>query len=272
MFAGILAVVVGGTVASAQYFSTAQKNALIKEDLTSGQVTAIDKLVAACREVIAEDPSPRGQSCADFRYKCVGTTVRCENYHSSTDSWHLIGSNANCDQSNGYGGHCGGEVPNCSGMSTGSTNATPGTATPEFNPTATINTTLRVGSSGVQVVALQQFLKAFGFYKGTVDGSFGSGTATAVAAWQASVGLKGDGVFGPDTRSVWQGASGKYYCKIPGQPSKICKQEGQPTGADCDPLPPTGDNQGCSVAGMYGTVTTGTVLMQAQGQTPTSSL
>lgn len=53
-------------------------------------------------------------------------------------------------------------------------------------------------------------------------------------------------------KSVWQGGSGKYYCKIGGQ-SKVCIQPGQPTGANCDPLPPTGE-QGCSYGGMHGVV------------------
>ena len=55
--------------------------------------------------------------------------------------------------------------------------------------------------------------------------------------------------------SVWQGASGKYYCKIAGRPSVVCKGPDQPTGADCNPLPPSGDNQGCAYNGMVGTVT-----------------
>ncbi len=52
---------------------------------------------------------------------------------------------------------------------------------------------------------------------------------------------------------IFQGGSGKYYCKVAGSPAKVCKGPDQPTGADCDPLPPTGD-QGCSFSGMHGTV------------------
>lgn len=54
--------------------------------------------------------------------------------------------------------------------------------------------------------------------------------------------------------AVTQGGSGKYYCKMKGSPPKICKQEGQPTGANCDPLPPVGD-QACYHGGRLGKIT-----------------
>lgn len=53
--------------------------------------------------------------------------------------------------------------------------------------------------------------------------------------------------------AITQGASGKYYCKIPGQPAKICIQDGQPTGATCNPLPPVGE-QSCSYGSYQGYV------------------
>lgn len=55
--------------------------------------------------------------------------------------------------------------------------------------------------------------------------------------------------------------SGKYYCKMSGL-TKVCKSADQPTGADCDPLPPTGDNQGCSYGGMVGRVTRPNLLQR----------
>ncbi|MFD6492608.1 N-acetylmuramoyl-L-alanine amidase [Streptomyces sp. NPDC060188] len=56
--------------------------------------------------------------------------------------------------------------------------------------------TLRSGSSGAQVSAAQSLLNAQGFSVGTVDGSFGSKTTTAVTAFQRARGLGADGVVG----------------------------------------------------------------------------
>lgn len=58
---------------------------------------------------------------------------------------------------------------------------------------------LRVGSSGAKVKELQQLLKDRGFNPGPIDGSFGSGTETAVIAFQKSQGLKADGIVGTTT-------------------------------------------------------------------------
>lgn len=60
--------------------------------------------------------------------------------------------------------------------------------------------TLKSGMSGSDVAALQEALKGQGFYTGTVDGDFGSGTKRAVKAFQRAVGLKDDGVVGSGTR------------------------------------------------------------------------
>jgi len=59
--------------------------------------------------------------------------------------------------------------------------------------------TLRVGSSGPDVLALQNALAAKGFDPGGTDGSFGPGTEKAVKALQASAGLAADGVAGFQT-------------------------------------------------------------------------
>src|SRR3954454_15896008 len=59
--------------------------------------------------------------------------------------------------------------------------------------------TLRQGSSGDWVMYLQQVLAQVGYDPGPIDGSFGSGTAQAVAAFQAAAGLTADGVAGPVT-------------------------------------------------------------------------
>ena len=58
---------------------------------------------------------------------------------------------------------------------------------------------LRRGSSGREVAALQDKLKAAGFNPGTIDGIFGGGTEAAVLAFQRSAGLLADGIAGPRT-------------------------------------------------------------------------
>ncbi|XP_023634471.1 protein disulfide isomerase pTAC5, chloroplastic [Capsella rubella] len=57
--------------------------------------------------------------------------------------------------------------------------------------------TLKVGSEGDDVQALQEALLKLGFYSGEEDmefSSFSSGTARAVKTWQASLGVREDGV------------------------------------------------------------------------------
>jgi putative chitinase len=62
--------------------------------------------------------------------------------------------------------------------------------------------TLRKGSSGPDVAALQTQLQAKGFSPGAIDGSFGAGTAAAVVAFQQSQGLTPDGIVGPSTAAA----------------------------------------------------------------------
>jgi hypothetical protein len=50
-------------------------------------------------------------------------------------------------------------------------------------------TPLKRGSTGPEVVALQNFLSEKGFYTGLVDGSFGLGTLNALNAYKASIGF-----------------------------------------------------------------------------------
>jgi peptidoglycan hydrolase-like protein with peptidoglycan-binding domain len=59
--------------------------------------------------------------------------------------------------------------------------------------------TLRNGSTGSQVKALQSLLNAQGYNAGTVDGAFGSGTEAAVKRAQSAKGLGVDGVVGART-------------------------------------------------------------------------
>ena len=64
--------------------------------------------------------------------------------------------------------------------------------TPEA-PSADLNETVRLGSKGATVQAVQQALGI------GADGDFGPGTDRALKAWQAANGLVADGIAGPNT-------------------------------------------------------------------------
>ncbi len=68
--------------------------------------------------------------------------------------------------------------------------------------------TLRQGSSGPDVTALQQRLKDLGFDPNGVDGNFGPGTRDAVIAFQQSKDLQADGIVGPATQAALQADGG----------------------------------------------------------------
>lgn len=86
------------------------------------------------------------------------------------------------------------------------------TPLPEYTPiTAFINVTpspdgnyvtLRPGHMGSLVTNLQQGLRSKGYYKGDVDGKYGTGTIDAVTRFQADNGLSQDGIAGPSTQRV----------------------------------------------------------------------
>ncbi len=58
---------------------------------------------------------------------------------------------------------------------------------------------LRMGDSGSAVKDLQTKLKKLGYYSGTIDSTFGSGTYAAVRAFQKKYNLTADGVAGSET-------------------------------------------------------------------------
>ncbi len=55
------------------------------------------------------------------------------------------------------------------------------------------------GSNGKEVTEIQKRLKAWGYYKGTVDGKYGYQTYQAVRLFQSKNGLKVDGIAGKAT-------------------------------------------------------------------------
>jgi peptidoglycan hydrolase-like protein with peptidoglycan-binding domain len=62
--------------------------------------------------------------------------------------------------------------------------------------------TLRLGSTGSAVRALEQRLHSLGYWVDSIDDRFGSGTHHAVVALQKTAGLSRDGIVGPATRAA----------------------------------------------------------------------
>ena len=84
---------------------------------------------------------------------------------------------------------------------TGGSCVKPDTATTEY----TLGTrTLRNGSKGTDVKALQEFLLQLGYKlpKYGADGEFGSETETAIKAFQKKASVKADGIYGSDTHKA----------------------------------------------------------------------
>lgn len=82
---------------------------------------------------------------------------------------------------------------------------TPGIASGYQIPTRV----LRDGYEGDDVKSVQNRLKELGYYAGSVDGKYGSGSMAAVQAFQAQHGLEQDGLGGPKTYAVLFSAQAK---------------------------------------------------------------
>ena len=63
------------------------------------------------------------------------------------------------------------------------------------------------GMKGVQVKGLQEMLKGYGYYSGSIDGAFGPKTLAGVKAFQKAERLTVDGIAGPKTWSRLAGLS-----------------------------------------------------------------
>ncbi|HIQ81285.1 MAG TPA: spore cortex-lytic enzyme [Candidatus Scatavimonas merdigallinarum] len=61
------------------------------------------------------------------------------------------------------------------------------------------NALSKYGSTGDEVVAVQTKLRELGYYKGNIDGIYGSGTKSAVTNFQKANGLSADGIAGSKT-------------------------------------------------------------------------
>ena len=64
------------------------------------------------------------------------------------------------------------------------------------SPVSSTGESLREGDNGDAVRTLQQRLKTLGYYTGSVDGDYGSGTVAAVKAFQRAYDIKEDGIAG----------------------------------------------------------------------------
>ncbi|MGN0747591.1 MAG: peptidoglycan-binding protein [Aristaeellaceae bacterium] len=89
-------------------------------------------------------------------------------------------------------------------------------------PVSSIGVSLKEGMSGPSVRALQKRLKALGYYNGTVDGDFGSGTTAAVKSFQEQNSLKADGIAGTSTLN-------KLYLDTTGKASSGSSSSGSST-------------------------------------------
>ncbi len=75
----------------------------------------------------------------------------------------------------------------------------------------TVPSTSRKGSSGKDVLALQQALKIKGYYTAAIDSKYGDKTVAAVKAFQKAKGLTQDGVAGNDTIKALFGKNAADY-------------------------------------------------------------
>ena len=83
----------------------------------------------------------------------------------------------------------------------------PGTPAPIVLSTAPSLQTLKTGSRGDLVKALQTKLKELGYYTGAIDGEYGGSTASAVKEYQRRNGLTADGVAGEKTLQKLYGST-----------------------------------------------------------------
>lgn len=78
-----------------------------------------------------------------------------------------------------------------------------------------IKSILEPGSTGEEVKGLQTLLKQLGYYKGVVDGNYGSVTRLAVSQFQQAKGIAADGIVGSKTWNTLQAAVKQNQQKNP---------------------------------------------------------
>ncbi len=85
------------------------------------------------------------------------------------------------------------------------TSTAPSTTTTVTSPSPPAQ--LRTGATGPDVMRLQQRLSGLGFWLGSADGVFSTGTAHAVVAFQKLAGLTPDGIVGAATSAALESAA-----------------------------------------------------------------
>ena len=95
--------------------------------------------------------------------------------------------------------------------------------------------TLKKGSTGDDVVRMQQALNNLGYLSGAVDGSFGSGTQNAVTQFQAVNGLSADGIAGEKTLTLLYSGSALAASEAPEMDYLVLVNRDRPLGKDYVP-------------------------------------
>ena len=94
-----------------------------------------------------------------------------------------------------------------SGVSGGSSSSGSSSSGSSSSGSSGFTRTLRKGYTGADVIAVQQKLKELGFYSGSMDGVYGTGSIAAVKKFQQQNGLTADGLVGSRTYTALMSAS-----------------------------------------------------------------
>jgi len=142
-----------------------------------------------------------------------------------------------------------------------------GSAAKSSTPVSSVGLSLKLGSQGSAVRALQRRIISLGYLSGTADGTFGASTQSAVEAFQRAQGLNADGVAGTATlNAIYSSGSegnagGKTNSTIISSTGYSTLREGD-TGDGVRKLQQALKNKGYyagSVDGSYGNGTTAAV-------------
>ncbi len=148
---------------------------------------------------------------------------------------------------------------NGSGSSSGSSSGT----------STGLTRTLRRGYTGDDVIAVQERLKELGYYTGSIDGVYGSGSIAAATAFQKNNGLKVDGLTGQSTyaalfssSAVAAGSSSSSGSSSTGSSSTYVKLQSGDKGTEVKKLQQALKDLGYDVSadGTYGPITVAAVI------------
>ena len=148
---------------------------------------------------------------------------------------------------------------NGSGSSSGSSSGT----------STGLTRTLRRGYTGDDVIAVQERLKELGYYTGSIDGVYGSGSIAAATTFQKNNGLKVDGLTGQSTyaalfssSAVAAGSSSSSGSSSSGSSSTYVKLQSGDKGTEVKKLQQALKDLGYDVSadGTYGPITVAAVI------------